>query len=86
MNSELLFVILLAIFAIIYFVIVLPVFQLLSLKILGRKFVIRLGTPWKFSNSDHRKDVLMSFISFMLALALSMFILDYFFPFSDVSG
>ena len=70
------FLVLLLIFGVVYFGISLPLFQRLSLRLRGRKFVIRLGTPWKFPDREHRWDVLFSFVSFMLALAVSMFFLD----------
>jgi len=70
----------LLIFAAVYFGVVLPLFQLLSQRTRGRRFVIRLGTPWKFTDLEHRWDVLLSFFSFIVALGVSMFILDYFYP------
>ncbi len=66
----------LIIFALIYFPISLPLFQRLSVRVKGRRFVVRLGTPWKIRNPDHRWDVLMSVLSFMAALALAMWALD----------
>ena len=66
----------LIIFALVYFPICLPLFQRLSVRMKGRRFTIRLGTPWKFQNPDHRWDVLMSVLSFMTALALAMWALD----------
>ena len=74
------FLVLLAIFAFFYFGITLPLFQRFSKARRGRRFVIRLGTPWQFGNPEHRWDVLMSALSFLLALGVSMFTLDYFFP------
>ena len=82
MESYLLFIKLIIIFAVIYFVIALPVFQAISRQVKGRKFVIRLGAPWQFNNSEHRWDVFMSVISFMLALGIAMFLFDYFYPFA----
>ena len=76
------FLILLGIFAVIYFGICLPLFQLISQRKRGRKFIIRLGgSGWNFRDAEHRWDVLMSFLSFMIALAVSMIILDQLFPF-----
>jgi hypothetical protein len=74
----------LIIFAAIYFGGVLPIFQFASVKFLGRRFIIRLGNPWQFSNVDHRWDVLLSFFSFLAALALSLLIFDFFFPLESV--
>ena len=79
-GPEIHFLALLVIFGIVYFGIILPGFQLISRRIRGRKFVIRLGTPWKFSDSEHRWDVLLSFVSFVVTLGVSLFILDYYFP------
>ena len=67
-------------FGVAYFGIVLPVFQQISRHVKGRRFVIRLGTPWRFSDAEHRWDVLLSFVSFVVALGLSLFVLDLFFP------
>ena len=64
----------------IYFGLSLPLFQRFSLRRRGRRFVIRLGTPWDFRDPEHRWDVAMSFLSFMAALALALFLLDHFFP------
>ena len=79
------FLVLVAIFCAAYFLVFLPLFQSLSRRIRGRKFVIRLGTPWRFSDPEHRWDVLMSFVSFMVTLAVAMFVLDWFFPLADAS-
>ena len=46
----------------------------------GRKFSIRLGTPWDFRDPEHRWDVVLSFVSFMFALAIAGFVFDYLFP------
>jgi len=74
------FFVLLIIFAVIYFGICLPVFQIISKWQRGRKFIIRLGGPWSLRNVDHRWDVLMSFISFAVALGLSLYCLDLLYP------
>ena len=74
------FLLFVAIFALTYFGVCLPLFQAISKKQKGRKFIIRLGTPWKVSDPDHRWDVVMSFISFMIALAISLYLLDLVFP------
>ncbi len=66
----------LVLFALVYFSICLPLFQSLSVRLKGRRFTVRLGTPWKIRNSDHRWDVLMSVLSFMAALAAAMWALD----------
>jgi hypothetical protein len=79
-EADVHFLILLAIFGVAYFAVFLPLFQLISRRIRGRKFVIRLGTPWTFSDPEHRWDVLLSFVSFMVTLAVSVFILDWYFP------
>jgi hypothetical protein len=76
----------LLIFGAIYFGAVLPTFQLFSAKFLGRRFIVRLGNPWQFSNVDHRWDVLLSVLSFMLALALTLMAFDFFFPLADVNS
>ncbi len=77
------FIALLLIFAVIYFGVLLPLFQHISQRVYGRRFVIRLGTPWRYSNRDHRWDVFMSVCSFVVALGLSLFLLDTFFPLAD---
>ena len=74
----------LLIFGVAYFGAILPAFQLLSQRIRGRKFVVRLGTAWRFSDVEQRWDVLLSFVSFMVTLGVSMFVLDFLFPFSEV--
>jgi len=56
-------------------------FQAISKRLKGRKFVIRLGTPWRFSDPNHRWDVVMSFLSFVMALAISLYLLDLVVPF-----
>jgi hypothetical protein len=69
------------IFPLVYFGLCLPLFQLMSRRKKGRKFVIRLGTVWSHKDAEQRWDVLMSFLSFALALAISMFLLDLVMPF-----
>ncbi len=71
---------LLLIFAVVYFGICLPLFQWLSRARRGRRFTVRLGTPWKFGDAEQRWDVLMSFLSFALALAVALWVLDFLFP------
>ena len=66
----------LIIFCVAYFGVSLPIFQAYSVRTRGRRFVIRLGTAWKWQDPDHRWDVLMSFLSFMSALTLAMLIWD----------
>jgi hypothetical protein len=51
---------------------------------LGRKIVVRLGTPWQFSNKEHRWDVLLSFVSSIVTLGVSIFLLDLFFPLGEI--
>jgi len=75
------FLLIIAIFAPVYFAICLPLFQIISKKRKGRKFIIRLGSAWKASDPEHRWDVAMSFLSFAIALAISLFLFDLFFPF-----
>ena len=75
------FLLLIAIFGLVYFAICLPLFQAVSKKLRGRKFVIRLGTAWRFSDPDHRWDVAMSFFSFAMALAMALFVFDFVVPF-----
>ena len=84
MTTELHFLVLLVLFAGVYFGLVLPVFHRISLHFRARKFVIRLGTPWSFSDREHRWDVLLSFLSFMIALAVSFIVLEFFFPIAEV--
>ena len=84
MRPEIHFFTLLAIFGLAYFCVVLPVFQIASRRFKGRKFVIRLGTAWKFSNPEHRWDVFLSFVSFIVTLGISFFTLDFFFPLEGV--
>ena len=79
------FISLLIIFSIVYFGICLPVFQRISKRKRGRKFIIRLGMAWNAKDAEQRWDVLMSFFSFMLALAISMFLFDLVFPFQEVN-
>lgn len=74
------FLVLLAIFGVAYFAVFLPAFQLLSQRVRGRKFTVRLGTPWRLSDPEHRWDVLLSFVSFIVTLGVSLFILDCLFP------
>ena len=74
---------LLVIFGMAYFGVVLPIFQFISQRIRGRKFVIRLATPWKFSNVEHRWDVLLSSVSFIVTLGVSIFLLDFLFPLAE---
>lgn len=66
-----------------YFGAILPIFQVFSRRIRGRKFIIRLGTPWRLSDAEHRWDVLLSFTSFIVALGISLFVLDFFFPLQE---
>lgn len=71
------FIVVLIIFAVVYFGICLPAFQWFSQRSRGRRFVVRLGTPWSAANAEHRWDVLLSFVSFAVALAIAMFIWDW---------
>ena len=75
----------LIIFSVVYFGICLPVFQRISKRKRGRKFIIRLGMAWNAKDAEQRWDVLMSFLSFMLALAISMFLFDLVIPFQEVN-
>ena len=77
------FLVLLAIFILAYFGMVLPLFQFISHQIRGRRFIIRLGAGWKISNPEHRWDVFLSFVSFLVTLGLSLFILDIVFPMKE---
>jgi len=78
------FLLLLAIFGAAYFGVVLPAFQWFSRRVRRRKFVVRLGTPWRFSDPEQRWDVLLSFLSFVIALGISLLVLDYLFPLGAV--
>lgn len=80
---EIHFLALLVIFGVAYFGIFLPAFQLLSQRLKGRRFVVRLGTPWKFSNPEHRWDVFLSFVSFIFTLGVSFFVLDLILPLKE---
>jgi hypothetical protein len=79
-SVEIHFLALLLIFGMVFFGFILPVFQLISRRMRDRKFVVRLGTPWKFSDAEHRWDVLLSFVSFVVTLGISLFVLDLIFP------
>jgi len=79
------FLALLIIFAGVYFAICLPIFQLISRRRKGRKFIVRLGMAWSIKDSEQRWDVLMSFLSFMLALAISMYFFDLVIPFQETN-
>ena len=70
------FLVLSVLFVAVYFGASLPAFQYVSRRWLGRRFVVRLGSPWRFGNPGHRWDVLLSFLSFAAALAVSMLLLD----------
>ena len=78
------FLALLAIFGIAYFGIILPIFHGISQKFRGRRFVIRLGGAWSFKNAEHRWDVLLSFVSFIVTLGISLYVFDFFFPLREV--
>ena len=78
------FLTLLVIFGVAYFGVVLPILQLISQRIRGRKFVIRLATPWKFSNAEHRWDVFLSCVSIIVTLAVSLCVLDLLLPLREV--
>jgi hypothetical protein len=84
MRSEIHFFTLLVIFAGVYFGIILPIFRIISQRFRGRKFVIRLGTPWSFSDKEHRWDVFFSFTSFMITLGISFVVLEFLFPIAEV--
>lgn len=56
-------------------------FQAISKKRKGRDFMIRPGTAWKVGDPEHGWDVAMSFLSFVLALAISLFLFDLVIPF-----
>ena len=64
----------------------LPLFQRFSMWRKARRFEIRLGTPWNARDPDHRWDVVMSFLSFVFALAISMILLGQLMPFQAVQG
>ncbi len=80
------FVSLLLIFAVVYFGVSLPLFQRFSMWRKTRRFVIRLGTRWNARDPNHRWDVVMSFLSFFVALAISMILLDQLMPLQAVKG
>ena len=84
MATEIYFFVLLVIFSVVYFGIVLPIFHKISQRFRGRKFVIRLGTPWSFSDKEHRWDVFLSFTSFVITLGISFFVLEFLFPIAEV--
>jgi len=77
------FIALLIIFSVVYFGVCLPIFQQISKRKRGRKFVIRLGMAWNAKDPEHRWDVLMSFLSFVLALAIAMYLFDLVIPFQE---
>jgi len=74
------FLFFLAVFAVIYAGFCLPVFQWLSKRRRGRKFHIRLGMAWDAGDPEQRWDVLLSFLSFIAALAMSLALMDLAFP------
>ena len=76
------FLLLIAIFAVTYFGGCLPLFQAISKKFKGRKFIVRLGTSWKASDPAQWWDVAMSFLSFVMALGISLYLLDLLVPFA----
>lgn len=78
------FILLLLIFALVYFGVSLPLFQRFSLWRKARRFTVRLGSPWNARDPNHRWDVAMSFLSFVVALAISMILLDQLVPFQKV--
>jgi len=84
-GTKIHFIVLLSIFAVVYFGICLPVFQRISKRMSNRKFIIRLGMAWNAGDAEQRWDVLMSFLSFMLALAISMFLFDMVIPFQEIN-
>ena len=84
MRPELHFLALLVTFSSVYFGIILPIFRKISLHFRGRKFVIRLGTPWSFSDKEHRWDVFFSATSFIVALGVSFVVLEFLFPLAEV--
>jgi hypothetical protein len=84
MTTDIHFFVLLVIFAGVYFGLILPIFHKISQRFRGRKFVIRLGTPWSFSDKEHRWDVFLSFTSFMIALGISFVVLEFLFPIAEV--
>ena len=63
----------------------LPVFQRISKRMRNRRFNIRLGMAWDAGDAEQRWDVLMSFLSFMLALAISMFLFDLVIPLQEIN-
>ena len=74
----------LLLFAVVYFAASLPLFQRLSVLIKARRFTVRLGGPWRMKDPVHRWDVLMSFLSFAVALAASIALLDQLAPFDAI--
>ncbi len=62
-----------ALFALFYFGFTQPLAQRVCQHLRGRRFTIRLGTPWHAGDPEQRWDVLYSVLSFMAALALSAF-------------
>jgi len=65
---------------VVYFGLCLPVFQIISKRKRGKNFAIRLGGAWSYKDAEQRWDVLMSFLSFAVALGLSLYVLDFVFP------
>jgi len=80
-NTRIQFLAILIIFSVVYFGLCLPLFQQISKRKKGRKFVLRLGMAWNAKDPEQRWDVLMSFLSFMLALAIALYLLDLVIPF-----
>jgi len=84
-GTKIHFIGLLVIFGVIYFGVCLPVFQRISKRIKKREFIIRLGMAWNARDAEQRWDVLMSFLSFMSALAISMLLFDLVIPFQEIN-
>ena len=74
--------VILGLFAVLYFGVVLPLFQRLSRHLRRRRFTLRLGSPWDVRDPEHRWDVLMSFLSFVTCLALTLWLVDLGLPFT----
>ena len=62
-DTKIQFLLVLIVFAAVYFGICLPLFQLISKRGRGRKFIILLGMAWNLTDAEQRWEVMMSFLS-----------------------
>lgn len=70
------FFVVLPIFAVVLMLVVIPILQWVSTRLLDRRFVFRFSGAWNPESRERRWDVVFSLIAFVLSLGISFIILQ----------